>query len=68
MAHAEICLICGGKGKVPNEQYGNSTMPIEKICYGCGGLGWITVGNESVNIGESKMLDAKGNEMLNCPP
>lgn len=41
MAHAEICLICCGKGKLPDD--GKSTAVYERPCYGCGGLGWVTV-------------------------
>jgi len=46
MAHAERCPVCYGKGKLPDESMGNSTVPIEKTCHGCGGLGWVTVGSD----------------------
>ena len=35
MAHAEICPVCEGKGKVK-----------KKPCHGCSGLGWVTVQDE----------------------
>ena len=38
MAHAEICPVCGGSGKLKKKQ-----------CHGCNGLGWVTVGIEVVS-------------------
>jgi len=43
MSHAERCPICYGKGKIPDDEIGNSNIPIYKPCHGCFGCGWITV-------------------------
>jgi len=41
---AQQCPVCFGKGKVANEEYGNSTGAQREItCHGCQGLGWVTV-------------------------
>lgn len=53
MAHAEICPICKGKGKVkivaPEVLKEVTTDMIQgyETCHGCGGKGWITVGAEN---------------------
>jgi len=40
MSHAQICPICGGKGKIKKDR----TYYIEQVeCYGCSGKGWVTV-------------------------
>jgi len=44
MAHAEICPICHGRGKIRNPE--DITTPMEITCHGCGGKGWIEVSNE----------------------
>lgn len=44
MAHAEICPVCNGKGKVM-EQPTTNPFPT-KTCHGCSGKGWVTVGTE----------------------
>lgn len=42
MAHAQICPVCGGKGKIPKG--GNTTdAAIETFCNGCSGKGWVEV-------------------------
>ena len=54
MSHAERCPVCGGSGKFPDNPYEfgipNSTLvsPSLKTCHGCGGTGWVTVGNDDV--------------------
>ena len=45
MAHAEICPICHGRGKIKNPA--SVTAPVEVTCHGCGGRGWVEVGDES---------------------
>lgn len=37
--HAELCPVCGGKGRV--EDYGSTGGTI--ACHGCHGLGWVCV-------------------------
>lgn len=44
MAHAEICPVCGGRGRVTINV--NLTAPLEQLCHGCGGKGWIEVQDE----------------------
>lgn len=47
MAHAEICPVCGGKGKIPIPTDERSTAaPGEETCHGCNGKGWVQVGVE----------------------
>lgn len=47
MAHAEICPICEGAGKVPDATSattgGGIVIPQLKTCHGCGGPGWIEI-------------------------
>jgi len=43
MSHAELCPVCGGSGKLPDESSGTSTAPTAHPCHGCGGLGWVPV-------------------------
>ena len=38
--HSERCPVCGGTGKIPNP---NPTAPVEVVCHGCGGCGWVAV-------------------------
>ena len=42
MNHAEKCPVCNGTGKIST---GNSSTagPVEEVCHGCGGKGWVTV-------------------------
>ena len=42
MSHAELCPICKGKGLVKGDLK-DSTASYDKICHGCGGLGWVTI-------------------------
>ncbi|MGP8056770.1 MAG: hypothetical protein ACLP9K_04120 [Nitrososphaerales archaeon] len=47
--HAELCVVCGGSGKVkiPAPE-GNTVKDLgENPCHGCGGLGWVQVGDEN---------------------
>lgn len=43
MAHAEICPICLGEGKIRPEGIWSEDCKI--TCHGCGGKGWVEVGN-----------------------
>jgi len=42
MAHAEVCPVCGGKGRITMDNL-NRTVCISNLCHGCGGNGWVTV-------------------------
>lgn len=48
MAHAEICPVCKGSGKLknyPDLDQPSTTVPAPDVtCHGCGGCGWVTVG------------------------
>ena len=46
MAHAEICPVCAGIGKLREPVYPSSTAatPTGKTCHGCWGYGWVEVG------------------------
>jgi len=50
MAHSEVCPVCRGRGIVeahPEWQTDiNASTP--KPCHGCGGLGWVSVQDESI--------------------
>jgi len=52
MAHAEICPVCRGTGKYKDYMDCNytATVYIEKICHGCNGSGWVTVGYDDNSI------------------
>ena len=39
MAHAQICPVCNGKGKLKDGSK----------CHGCGGKGWITIQDNDKN-------------------
>jgi len=43
MAHAEKCLVCGGRGKVPPEGPWGGGPDSYPTCHGCQGRGWVTV-------------------------
>jgi len=43
MAHAEICPICHGKGKLPDDSKITAVREFKVTCYGCSGRGWIEV-------------------------
>jgi len=44
MAHAEICPICKGEGKLQLGTLPSTTYTVNtKICHGCGGKGWVEV-------------------------
>jgi len=38
MAHAEICPVCKGSGKVNADSTAYTI-----ICHGCGGMGWVSI-------------------------
>jgi DnaJ-class molecular chaperone len=38
-AHAEICPVCNGSGRLPE----SGTSTAGKTCHGCNGTGWVTV-------------------------
>ena len=48
MSHAERCPVCYGQGKLPlgDNNLCLITAPIEKICHGCNGSGWIVVSDD----------------------
>ena len=49
MAQAIICPVCMGTGKYKECPYpSNATCvnPIERVCHGCGGRGWVEVGSD----------------------
>jgi DnaJ-class molecular chaperone len=44
MNHAEICPVCGGRGKVMSPVNSWTTaVSYEQTCHGCSGCGWVTV-------------------------
>ena len=46
MTHAEICPVCKGKGRIPENYpvpYCDTPSKKLKVCHGCGGNGWIEV-------------------------
>jgi len=43
MAKAVLCPVCSGTGKIMDY---STTAPVEKTCHGCGGKGWVEVGEE----------------------
>lgn len=44
MNSTEKCTVCGGSGKysLPND-YSSTACPMEQICHGCDGKGWVAV-------------------------
>lgn len=45
MAHAEICPVCYGSGKIGAEG------PVErKTCHGCNGKGWVEIGSDRIGV------------------
>lgn len=45
MTHAERCPVCNGTGKLQNWSYSTSSASLSTTCHGCGGKGWVTVGD-----------------------
>ena len=47
MSKAQICPVCTGDGKILKSfKAGITTMKKkEETCHGCGGRGWVTVGD-----------------------
>jgi len=44
MKHAEICPICKGRGRVPEDpEWDSGPSPSTRVCHGCNGKGWIEV-------------------------
>ena len=43
MAHAELCPVCGGTGKIKSPTF---ILGKNKTCHGCGGSGWVEVRND----------------------
>jgi len=45
--HAERCPVCNGRGTLRPEDLGECgyTSSAERQCHGCGGKGWVTVGD-----------------------
>lgn len=51
MAHAEICPVCGGIGRTEYVEGGNgTTVRKSQPCHGCGGKGWVEVGNDNIPV------------------
>jgi hypothetical protein len=52
MSHAEKCPICNGAGKIFEPLCPDNTpaSPYVKTCHGCGGLGWITVQDNTMTM------------------
>ena len=46
MAHAELCPVCKGAGRLPQEYGESSSIPLWRTCHGCGGMGWVPVPDE----------------------
>jgi len=46
MAHPEICPVCNGTGVYAPPNDGQTTnVPMAQTCHGCGGRGWVEVGD-----------------------
>ena len=45
MARAVICPVCGGKGAIEESEPYTTTSPYKRTCHGCGGRGWVEVGD-----------------------
>ncbi|MFH1231242.1 MAG: hypothetical protein V1709_07065 [Planctomycetota bacterium] len=46
MSKAVLCPVCGGSGTIQPYDDGQSpAVPQPVICHGCGGKGWVEVGN-----------------------
>ncbi len=59
MSHAERCPVCFGSGTKVVERLASTCAPYEETCHGCGGNGWVTVGQEALPIAE--MIPCPGN-------
>jgi len=47
MKHAEICPICKGRGRVPEDpEWDSGPFPGTRVCHGCDGKGWVEVEGE----------------------
>jgi len=47
MKHAEICPICKGRGRVPEDpEWDSGPSPSTRVCHGCNGKGWVEVEGE----------------------
>jgi len=47
MSRAVTCPVCNGTGKVRNPDYNPKLGQEVVTCHGCGGRGWVEVGNTS---------------------
>lgn len=44
MAHAELCPVCNGAGKLLSKQDpGSTSAQFPSVCHGCNGKGWVEV-------------------------
>jgi DnaJ-class molecular chaperone len=43
MNHAEMCPVCQGTGRIPEENWSYVTEINEILCHGCNGRGWVVV-------------------------
>jgi len=58
MAHAELCPVCKGAGKLPQENGETSSIPLWRTCHGCGGMGWVPVPDKAgQNLAGVKVAD-----------
>lgn len=70
MAHAEICPVCEGIGRIKELNDGTInkielSLPINaRVCHGCDGKGWVTVEDEVVEKMES---EKKVKTWVTCP-
>ncbi len=64
MTHAERCPVCFGSGTKVVERLASTCAPYKETCHGCGGNGWVTVG-DAVEI-QGEVGDLPGTTTL--PP
>ncbi|KKN01591.1 hypothetical protein LCGC14_1126260 [marine sediment metagenome] len=51
MSKAVICPVCDGTGRVSLPFDGSGTCPADGgVCHGCGGQGWVTVGETTAEV------------------
>jgi len=60
MAHAEKCPVCGGTGKVKDNNYGSKTDGNDVECHGCGGKGWVEVSDSYYPLGMITYYPTRG--------
>ena len=45
MSRAVKCPVCDGEGKILMSDVSSTAGGWEKVCHGCGGRGWIEIGD-----------------------